>query len=299
MVRLLRKLGKLTKLTARSTYDHHCQDAAASMAFDFVFAIFPGLIVLTTVLSLVEIPLEAFVALFRDLGIIVPEPVANILVTNIRFLSSHSLFFLGIVGVIWPASAAMSTTMTALTTAYDASETRGFWVRRGLSLLLVVSLGVSLVVLFNVSAFSGQVEGWLSRHWALSNQMPSLAGLLRRATGVLGTLAAAAAIYRVAPDVRQRWVDVLPGSVLFLSLWTLIAGGFGYFVSNFGYYNLIYGVLGGVIVLLLSAYLVAFTLLIGGELNGNLLKLRRGPAGADGDGDPHVGVDTSGPEPVH
>ncbi|MFH1569328.1 MAG: YihY/virulence factor BrkB family protein [Gemmatimonadota bacterium] len=280
-----RRILRLAAMTARSAYAHSCQDAAASMAFDFVFAIFPGLLVLTTLLGILEIPLDAFNQLFRDLGIVVPGPVANIFVANIRHLSSRSLFFLGIAGVIWPASASMSTTMAALTAAYGACESRGFWFRRGLSVILVISLGLSLVILFNLSAFSDQVEGWLARRWSVPDDGFSLAGALRRLIGVVGTLAAVAAIYRVAPDVKQRWVEVLPGSLLFLGLWTVIAGGFGYFVRNFGYYNLIYGVLGGVIVLLLSAYLVAFTLLIGGELNGNLLKMRGAavPLPADGD----------------
>jgi uncharacterized BrkB/YihY/UPF0761 family membrane protein len=39
--------GKIAKDTLRATYQHDCTDAAAAMAFDFVFAIFPGLFVLT------------------------------------------------------------------------------------------------------------------------------------------------------------------------------------------------------------------------------------------------------------
>ena len=58
-------------------------------------------------------------------------------------------------------------------------------------------------------------------------------------------------------------------------LWSLIAAGFGYFIGqNLGYYNFVHGLLYGVILLLLSAYLVAFTLLLGGELNANLVKLK-------------------------
>jgi len=266
------RLRRLAGITARTAYRHSCQDAAASMAFDFVFAIFPGLVVLTTLLGILEIPLDAFGRIFRDLGVVVPGPVANIFESNIGHLSSRSLFFIGIVGVVWPASASMSTTMVALSRSYRARETRGFWLRRGLSLVWVISLGVALVTLFNVSAFSDQVEAWLTRHWSLWH---SLAGPLRRFIGIMGTLTVVAAIYRVAPNVKQRWADVLPGSLLFLCLWSVIAGGFGYFVRNFGYYNFIYGVLGGVIVLLLSAYLVSLTLLIGGELNGNLCRARR------------------------
>jgi len=68
-------------------------------------------------------------------------------------------------------------------------------------------------------------------------------------------------------------MDILPGSFLFLALWSLIAAAFGYFIGHdFGYYESIHGLLYGVILLLLSAYLVAFTLLLGGELNANLAK---------------------------
>jgi len=275
-LKLGRTVGRITAATARSAYDHNCADAAAAMAFDFVFALFPSLLVLTTLLGILQIPVEAFEGLIRDLGMVVPEPLIRILVENLEHLSSQSLVVLGALGIFWPASASMSTTMTALTRAYGASETRGFWVRRGLSLVLVISLGLSLVFLFNFIAFSEQVEAWLARHWTQSSELPSPARILRRTAGMLGTLVVAAAIYRIAPDLKQRWVDLLPGSLLFMSLWSLIAGGFGYYIQNFGYYNLIYGVLGGVIVLLLSAYLVALTLLLGGELNASILRERNG-----------------------
>ena len=247
------------------------------MAFDFVFAIFPGILVITALLAILDIPNDAFGSLMRDLGIVVPEPVVKIIEDNIQHYlggSSAGLFFLGILGVIWPASASMSTTMTALNRAYGVQEDRSFRFRRVLSIILVVSLGVALVILFNLIAFSDQVETWLHNNWTLSGQLPPLAGWVRRTCGVVGTLLVTAIIYRVAPDTELSWVDVLPGSVLFLIVWSLIAAGFGYYISNFGYYNVIYGLLGSVIILLLSAYLVAFILLLGGELNGNLHRTR-------------------------
>ena len=59
----------------------------------------------------------------------------------------------------------------------------------------------------------------------------------------MGTLLVVTIIYRVAPDARLGWLEVLPGSILFLILWSFIAAGFGYYVSNFGYYNLVTGLL--------------------------------------------------------
>ena len=279
MKRLARPLITLVRIlrpTLASAHRNDCTNAAAAMAFDIVFAIFPGILVLTALLAILDIPVDAFADLIHGLGILVPTPMIAVVAENMHHLreSSQSVFALGIVGVIWPASASMSTTMMALNRAYGAAERRTFWLRRALSVVLVVSLGIALVVLFNLIAFSEQVEGWLRLHWTLTSEMPSLPGLVRRVATIAGTLLIAAGIYRIAPNVRQKWLDVMPGSLLFLALWTIIAGGFGYFVARFSYYNVIYGLLGGVIVLLLSAYLVSFILLLGGELNANLYKLR-------------------------
>jgi membrane protein len=246
------------------------------MAFDFVFAVFPGILVLSAFLDVLGISPEAFSQLIDDLGIVVPGPLLNIVEDNIKHLvdSSQSLLVLGLLGVIWPASASMSTTMTALNRAFSIEERRSFWQRRILSIFLVVAFGLSLVFLFNLIVFSEQIESWLSIHWVLWRDFPSLAGLLRRTAGIVGAVAAAACIYRLVPSRRLSWLDVLPGSLLFLFLWTFIAIGFSFYVKSFSYYNLMSGALLAVIIILLSAYLVAFTLLLGGELNATLLQLR-------------------------
>ena len=268
---------RLIKGTVVSSYKNECANAAAAMAFDFVFAIFPGILILTILIAVFDIPLDAFSGLITGLEILLPSPMVQVVSENVNHLgqSSKGFFVLGLIGVIWPASASMSTTMSALNRAYGVVEKRGFWFRRVLSIGLVVSLGVALVILFNLIAFSEQVESWLNTNWTLSEEIPSLPGLVRRVATVAGTMFVAACIYRIAPNVRQTWLNVIPGSVLFLLLWTLIAGSFGYFVAKFSYYNFVFGLLGSVIGLLLSSYLAALILLLGGELNGNMFKLHQ------------------------
>ena len=154
-------------------------------------------------------------------------------------------------------------------------------------MVLVVSLGVALVVLFNLSVFGTQVELWLTRRWFDSGTVPTILALSCRATGIIGTLVVVASIYRLAPNVRQRWLDVLPGSVLFIVLWSAIAAGFTHFIDSLSYYTIVTGLLSGVIVLLLCAYLVSLVLLIGGELNGVLFGIRAAE-GVDRDGLRHA-----------
>ena len=58
-----------------------------------------------------------------------------------------------------------------------------------------------------------------------------------------------------------------PGSFAAIAIWLLASLGFRFYVANFGRYNVLYGSVGAIIVLLLFLYLSAFALLIGGELN--------------------------------
>ncbi len=248
------------------------------MAFDFVFAVFPALLVLSAFIGALGISPDDFARLLDDLGIVLPAELINVVEDNINHLvdSSQSLLAIGIIGVLWPASASMSTTMTALNRALGLEEVRSFWQRRILSIALVLAFGVSLLILSNLIVFSEQIEAWLRAQWPLLQSFPSLTAALGRLSGIVGAVVAASSIYRYVPSQRQSWYGVMPGSLLFLLLWTSIVTGFRYYVHSFSYYNLVSGALGVVIVILLSAYLIAFTLLLGGELNAAVRDYGRG-----------------------
>jgi membrane protein len=76
--------------------------------------------------------------------------------------------------------------------------------------------------------------------------------------------------YYFLPDVEQKFRFITPGSVLGTLLWLLATWGFGQYVSSFANYNVTYGSLGGVIVLLTWLYLSGFIFVMGGELNAIL-----------------------------
>src|SRR5947207_5353329 len=72
-------------------------------------------------------------------------------------------------------------------------------------------------------------------------------------------------LYREMPNVRHRTSDVWPGALLATVLFELSKHGFAFYVSHFNNYQAVYGVLGGVMLFMLWAYLAAVILLIGAE----------------------------------
>ena len=57
-------------------------------------------------------------------------------------------------------------------------------------------------------------------------------------------------VYYFAPDARQDWVWITPGSVLATVLWLLVSLAFKPYISYFGNYNETYGTIGALIVVL-------------------------------------------------
>jgi membrane protein len=84
-------------------------------------------------------------------------------------------------------------------------------------------------------------------------------------------VAAAATLYRYGPSrTRAKWTWITPGSLLFAIGWVVLTLGFGFYVSHFGKYNVTYGSLGAVIVLVTWLYLSSFILLFGAEFNSEI-----------------------------
>jgi membrane protein len=77
-------------------------------------------------------------------------------------------------------------------------------------------------------------------------------------------------IYLNAVPRTQRWHSVLPGAALATAVWFPATLVFGWYVSHFAEYSLLYGSLATAIVLLIWMYILSIIVLIGAEFNAIL-----------------------------
>jgi membrane protein len=77
-------------------------------------------------------------------------------------------------------------------------------------------------------------------------------------------------IYRYAPSTTRRWNLVSPGAVIATFLSILVTIGFTAFVNNFGRYNILYGSIGTIMVIMIMIFLNSMVVLIGFEFNLNI-----------------------------
>ncbi len=242
---------------------------AAAFAFHMLFALFPFLLFLIALLNFLNLS-QLFDWLLQQAEIAVPsqamEQVRTIL-EEIQEEQQTGLLSIGIIAAVWIASTGVRATMNALNAAYDVSESRPVWQRYLLSLVYTLGLAGLAIVATGLMVIGPQVVTWLAEQFGIGDVVLALWAWLRVPVAMLLTMLAVTLIYYVAPNVEQKFRLITPGSVLAVLLWLIASLGFRYYVANFSRYNLVYGSITAVIVLLTYLFLCAVLLLLGGTLN--------------------------------
>jgi membrane protein len=242
---------------------------AAGLAFYAFLAIFPALIACVLLYSLIADP-STIGTQVDSLGSAVPDAVRDAIKTQLTTQAGKSGALgwssaLTILLALWSASGGVANLMTAVNTAYDEEETRGFLKKRGIALALTLGTIVFVIIILALVAVapallqssifqSGVVKFFLQvARWVL------LAAFIT---------AALAIVYRVAPDrdaPKVRWVSV--GAAIATVLWLVASLGFSLYVSNFSSYDKTYGALAGIVVLLFWLWITSYAILLGAEIN--------------------------------
>ena len=264
--------SELARRTWREVVDDDVLGLAAQLSYYFFLALFPAILFLLAVASF--FPLSNITDdVGRSLGPFVSPQVLELIQEQMRRLANNEnggLLTFGVAGALWSSSAALVSIVGALNRAYDIDEGRPWWKVRLVAIGL--TLGVAVVVLVALTLILagptlaeslGRTTGWgapFERTWLLL-QWPLVFALVATAFAIL---------YYFAPDAEQEFVWITPGSILATLLWVIISVALQQFFANFGSYTETYGVIGGVMMLMLWFYCSGIAILVGAELNAEL-----------------------------
>ena len=270
-------LTDIQNATFRAVRDLLCNRVlaiSAGLAYFFFLSLFPLMIFLAAVLSHVPIP-DFFDQIVALMGRFVPaqamQAIQPIIASVLRPPGTGLLSF-GIIGTLWVASSGFASLIDALNVAYDVPETRAYWKTRSLAVLLTLVVGSLVVIGLGVTLLGPNFAIHLSHHVHLSalfvKAWPGLRWLI-----IFGSIVLAVELlYYLAPNVKQRFKFTVPGAVIGVVAWIIISLGFGIYVREFANYNATYGTLGGIIALMFWFYLSSIAILVGGEINAELIK---------------------------
>lgn len=268
---------------------------SAALAFRTLFSIFPFAIVLVAVFSFLDAPglfdwllAQGRTFLPRDAQARLEEVIAEI-----QGQRQGGLLSLGILATTWIASSGVRTLMVALNRAYDVGEGRPWWKRVPLSIVYTLALAVLVVLAVVLTVLGPRLTAWAGDRMGLPQSAQDAIAWARIPLGVLLATLAVMLVYLALPNVRQRVRLVIPGAVVAVLLWAVTSFGFQLYVDHFGRFNVTYGSIGAVIILLTYLWFSGMVLLLGAELNAVVQReaprpgdaeQRERPEGEAGDG---------------
>lgn len=274
MVVLGYRVGALAKRTFKETLDDNVLGLSAQTAYYFFFSLFPLLLFLAPLLSLVGNKEETFALLAAQLRSVVPGEGWGVIGSVIRDVvyarNAPGLMSVGALLAIWAGSNVFSALIDALNRAYDIEEARPWWKKKLIAVASVLVIGLVILVSTVLILGGEKFTGWIADRLDLGSPARDTLGVLQICLGFALLVTIAALSYYFLPNVRQNRRQVLVGAMFTTAAWTLVTLGFRFYVANFATYNKTYGAIGGVIVLLTWMYFSMLVFLVGGELNSEL-----------------------------
>jgi membrane protein len=257
----------LLKEGVASFIDDNALSRGAAIAFYAVTAIAPVLFIATTIAALGLGQAATSRELHHQLTRIMSADSADLVQLAILHVrqSTHTLVgsLIGIVTLVVTASGFFTEIEDALNVIWKAPRHESYFYQllRGRVMSMILVMGLGFLLLFSMLiATAIRLVG----HMLAGDVSSLVVGFANVGFSYLIVSLMFAAIYKLLPNIKLLWRDVLVGSfgtaLLFEAGQTLI----GYYLANLITAN-IYGAAGGIIVLLIWVYYSAQIFLLGAE----------------------------------
>jgi membrane protein len=257
------KLPELAWWAAKDFMQDNGPQWAAAIAYYALLSTFPLLLAALSIASLFVDPQWVIDQASNVMKSFLPTGQDQIReVVRGAFQARGGISVLSVALLLWTGSRVFGVATQALNVAFDADESYGFLKRTLVQLAAAASLGL----LFIVALSSRVVINLLWRILPLDGSLDRLRHIVTWSIPALLLLIALYLTYRVVPRRRVQVGAALAGAVLSTFLFMVARPLFLYYVQQLANYNLIYGSLAIVVILVLWTWLVANIFLFGGEV---------------------------------
>jgi membrane protein len=264
-------IGKAAAL-ARRVQKMGIPGHAANAGYFIVVAVFPGLVLLLSILRCTDLDAGDLMQLLQGVIPAALLPAAEKLIVSTYAQTSRAIISVSAIGALWSASRGMYGVLQGLNAIYGVREDRGYWYTRSISVLYTFGLLIVLLLTLVLNLFGETLVDMLE-----SSQIPAwriLSGMLDLRFVLLLALQTLlfCAMFMVLPNRKNRFSDSFPGAVLASMGWLIFTELFSVYVEHFRGYSSIYGSVYAVALSMLWLYFCLSILFYGGALNRLLME---------------------------
>jgi membrane protein len=243
---------------------------ATSLSFTFFLALFPSIIFIFTLIAYLPVSdsHQKVMLFFQQLLPVSAYETMQATLVDILSNQRGGLLSLGFVTAMYFSTNGFVSLMNTLNRYAKQKETRSFWKKRIVAVILALVVSISLLVavgLLTIGSLSIQYLDKLA--YFPSKITPVLLGLLNLVIVATVVLFFVSIIYYLAPNHSKKWRFISAGSVFACVSIIITTLGFTAYIDQFNAYNKVYGSIGVLIVIMLLIYINTYILLLGYEFN--------------------------------
>ena len=243
---------------------------ATSLSFTFFLALFPSIIFIFTLIAYIPISNshQSIMLFFEKLLPTSAYKAAQTTLVDILNNQRGGLLSLGFLTAMYFSTNGFVSLMNALNKYGRQKETRSFWKKRIVAIILATIVSVSLLIAVGLLTVGNFTIKYLDKlAYFPSKITPVLLVSLNISIVAVLILFFISMIFYLAPNHNKQWRFISPGAVfacVSILLTTLVFSGY---INAFNTYNKVYGSIGVLIVIMLLIYINTYILLLGYELN--------------------------------
>lgn len=265
----------LARRTIQEFMDDQCMTLAASIAYYGFLSLFPLILFLIAVLSLFLQSAGVQEQLLDQVGSYLPgarefvsDTIQGVIVARgpIGIISALTL--------LWSATGVFGCTSLVMEQIWAVKNSRSLISQNLLNIGLAVAAGIFLLLSMGISGvfryFTSVAAPFVTMFpisivwWIVGILLPFIFSV------VLFFL-----IYKILPYAWVAWQEALLGAAVAAILFEILKNIFAWYSQNLANYNLVYGSVGTVVVLMTWIYFSAVVLLLGAELSATFARQRR------------------------
>lgn len=260
----------------RQVKTHGLSERASAISYNFIMAIPPSLLFLFTLIP--NLPFVSKTVIQSQLHAVILDVVPSDMynrelisfVDSFLFDNKIGLLSFGLLLSLFFASNGMMGLIKAFNKKHP-----GFVKRMGIqhrwTAIKLTMLIFSLVLGYLVLVIS---QGALLKAVVTNNFLRSIITYTRWIWIILLLFYTFGFIFKYAPAVEKRWKLNSPGAMIATALSIITTIAFSIFVNNFGRYNVLYGSIGTIMVVMAIIYINSLAILIGFDLNLSINTLK-------------------------
>jgi membrane protein len=261
-----RRITRVPRNAVVSFLDHNILNYAGAMAYFFVLSLFQ-LLVLAVVLAsyfLGEGEARDFVVDLVAEGTPLDEQFIGEIIDSI-VASRGAMSAVSVVFLLWGALGLFSALSAGISIVFDSAPRRGFIQDKMVGLLLMAVAGALAIASLLIGIATGIIQRMAERVEVTLPIGDTAVWLIGLVAPIVLSFLAFWVVYRVVPNRRVTWGQVLPGALAAIVLWTALRFGFTWYATNIANYDSAFGPISTGVSLIVLLYFTSVIILLGAE----------------------------------